>query len=72
MHCKLILLQTVCVPFGTTDGTAKWYVSLYKDHKCILYLSFRASQFLITYNKQTRCNSVSIVFINNSLILAME
>jgi len=39
MHC-----YRLCVPFGTTDGTAKWYVGLYKDHKCILYLSFRASQ----------------------------
>jgi len=44
MNCKLILLQTVCVPFGTKDSPSKLYVGVYKDHKCILYLSFRASQ----------------------------
>jgi len=32
----------------------------------LIYLSFRASQdYNIIYNKPTRCNSVSIVFINN-------
>jgi len=31
----------------------------------ILYLSFRASQVYNIHNKPTRCNSGSIVFINN-------